>query len=172
LIQGSVGYFYGIAYSGGTFGAGTLFRLIETSENIVTLALSSSTNLSLLRENVTFTASITGNNPTGTVEFLDGETRLGVVPVADGSATFSTLRLKIGSHSITAVYSGDASNPESTSESVVQVVKVATKTILKAHTQEFGSGVSDNFNSRGPGKKFDRVRGISRWYQQARLRLS
>ena len=71
--------------------------------------------------NTTLTATVTGNagtTPTGTVNFLDGATVLKSAAAlnASGVATFTTTTpLAVGSHSITAVYSGDGTYPTSTS---------------------------------------------------------
>jgi hypothetical protein len=47
--------------------------------------------------------------PTGTVTFKDGSTVLGTVPInAHGQTTLTVYNLAVGSHSITAVYSGDS----------------------------------------------------------------
>jgi Tol biopolymer transport system component len=69
-------------------------------------------------QSVTFTATVatTAGTPTGTVQFKDGSTNLGL-PVdlsASGVATFSTSTLTTGTHNITAVYSGDANFAAST----------------------------------------------------------
>jgi len=79
--------------------------------------------------NVTLTATVSGNagvTPTGTVNFLDGTTTLkSAAALTAGVATFSTTALGVGSHSITAVYSGDASYPTSTSTASTVVVTPA-----------------------------------------------
>lgn len=61
---------------------------------------------------VTFTAQVAvvapgSGSPSGTVTFSDAGTFLGTAPVADGQATFSTGALSVGTHTITASYSGD-----------------------------------------------------------------
>lgn len=71
-------------------------------------------------QEVTFTATVTGNNgtPTGTVQFKDGETNLGeAVALEDGVATYATSTLGIGEHTITAEYipADDSSYQGSTS---------------------------------------------------------
>ena len=71
-------------------------------------------------QEVTFTATVTGNNgtPTGTVQFKDGETNLGeAVALEDGVATYATSTLGIGVHTITAEYipADDSSYQGSTS---------------------------------------------------------
>ena len=90
-------------------------------------AVVSSLNPSLFGQSVTFTATVTGGSPTGTVQFKDGATNLGgPVALSGGSAGYTTAALAVGSHSITAVYSGDASNAPSTSSVLTQSVNVAS----------------------------------------------
>ena len=61
--------------------------------------------------------------PTGTVEFFDGETSLGSAGLdANGIASLGADSLSIGSHTITATYSGDGSRATSTSESFTLIV--------------------------------------------------
>lgn len=65
--------------------------------------------LSTVNSPVTFTVTLTPAEASGTVQFLDGQTSLGVQPVSGGTAVFTTSSLAAGVHRITAVYSGDAS---------------------------------------------------------------
>ena len=104
-----------------------------------TTALTSSVNPSASGQSVTFTATITpasgGAIPSGTVTFKDGTTTLGTGAVNDlGKATFTTSALTGGTHSITAVYGGDAGNLTSTSSALSQSVtgSTATATALAA----------------------------------------
>jgi hypothetical protein len=71
------------------------------------LAASASSILTQNTETLTATISFTASVPTGSVNFLDGTTLLSTVPLTNGVAVLSTAALSIGSHSITAVYSGD-----------------------------------------------------------------
>ena len=76
------------------------------------LALTSSANPSVAGRSVTFKAKVTAPGaatPTGTVTFMDGETTLGTVPI-DGNARalLPISSLGVGTHTITASYSGDA----------------------------------------------------------------
>ena len=76
---------------------------------------------------VTFTATVSPSTASGTVQFKDGAGDLGSpVDLAGGVATFQTSSLSVGSHSITAVYGGDASLAGSTSAAVTQVVDQGT----------------------------------------------
>jgi subtilisin-like proprotein convertase family protein len=90
-------------------------------------ALTSSLNPSVTGQSVTFTATVTsGGSPVlvGTVTFTEGATTLasGVVPDGSGQAAFTTSGLAIGTHPITATYSGTASLATST-DTVSQVVQ-------------------------------------------------
>ena len=88
-----------------------------------TTALNSSLNPSVVGQSVTFTATVTGSSPTGTVQFKDGGSNLGAAVALTGtSASLTTAALTQGTHSITAVYSGDVNNTTSTSPPVSQVV--------------------------------------------------
>ncbi len=93
-----------------------------------TTALTSSLDPSSLGQAVTFTATVTGASPTGTVQFKDGASLLGTGTLAGGAASFTSSVLTVGSHGITAVYSGDASNLASTSPSLTQTVNQTATT--------------------------------------------
>jgi hypothetical protein len=94
-----------------------------------TTALTSSQNPSTFGQSVTFTATVTGTNPTGTVQFMDGASTLGSpAALSGGVATLTTSSLSAATHPITAVYSGDANNQGSTSNVVNQVVQAPAST--------------------------------------------
>ena len=82
----------------------------------------------------------------GTVTFYDAATSLGTVPVVNGVATLSTAVLVgVGSHPITAVYSGDTNFYTSTTAVIpITVVQAAVTPILilSAPTVQFGSSVT------------------------------
>lgn len=119
-------------YSGDTNWAGSTSAVLSQTVNKVgtTTSLSSSANPSTVGASVTLTATVSPATATGTVQFLDGATVLGTSTPASGSATFSTTSLTQGTHSITAVYSGDATNATSTSAATSQVVKGTTTVVL------------------------------------------
>jgi streptogramin lyase len=84
----------------------------------------SSVNPSQRGHAVVFTASVAGNFPTGTVQFMDGDTPLGspVTLSGGGIAQFMISTLTRGTHEITAVYSGDGNNAPSASAVLFQQV--------------------------------------------------
>ena len=69
----------------------------------------------------TFTATVTPSpGATGSVDFKEGATVLSTVPLnVDGVAAYTTSSLPVGSHTITAVYSGGGSYAGSTSPTPV-----------------------------------------------------
>lgn len=91
----------------------------------ISLSLSSSSEKSTRGRSVSFTAAVTGPGATGSITFMDGETVLVTATLSDGEATCSTSKLSVGSHSITAVYSGDANFAGCTSSSVDLYVRAA-----------------------------------------------
>jgi len=100
-----------------------------------TLTLSAGSNPSTYGSNVTFQAAISPAPANGeTVTFLDGVTTLGTGTLASGVATFTTNALVFGSHPITAVYAGDATDAGSTSGTVSLTVNKATVTVASGLT--------------------------------------
>ncbi len=73
---------------------------------------------------VTLTATVTASagSPPGSVSFLDGAQTLGTVPLSDGQATLSVSTLSIGTHALTAAYSGAADFAPTTSAAVTGTV--------------------------------------------------
>jgi len=94
--------------------------------------LASSLNPSTTGSNVTFTATIqtnfvTAGNATGLMVFKDSGTALSTNAVSGGVAAFSTNTLAVGSHSLTAEYSGGGDYLASTSAPLAQVVQAVTR---------------------------------------------
>lgn len=85
-------------------------------------ALTSSANPSLVGQPVTFTATVSGASPTGSVQFLNGGTLLGTGALTGNTAVLVTSALGQGVHAITAAYAGDADDAPSTSPILNQVV--------------------------------------------------
>ena len=104
----------------------------ETVQSVV-VTLTSSANPAPTGQSLSFTASISPATATGTVQFLDGATPLGTATVSGGSAALSLSTLSVDTHSITAVYSGDANIPGATSSVLTQTIaKAVTSVVLTA----------------------------------------
>jgi hypothetical protein len=107
-------------------GAGDQFSYAKAT---TTMNLTSSPNPSNIGQAVTFTAHVTGNNPTGLVTFTDnGSTVIGTATLMNGLATLTIATLSSGSHSVTASYPGDANNAADP-ETVVQVVNAISDSV-------------------------------------------
>jgi hypothetical protein len=78
-----------------------------------TTSLSSATNPSTLGQSVTFTATVTGQSPTGTVTFKEGATTI-CSPVT-----------------LSANYAGDAANAASTSVAIMVSVLKASDVVFR-----------------------------------------
>jgi len=123
--------------------------LTETiGKAVSSIAVGSSNNPSIIGTAVTFTAAVTSpvtGTLTGTVTFQDGATALGMGTLSGGTATFTTSGLTAGTHSITAVYSGDANFAGGTSPALMQTVnKVGDSTSVASSNNPsiFGSAVT------------------------------
>ncbi len=117
-----------------------------------TVTLASSVNPSAPGQAVTFSATVQ-SAATGTITFLDGTTILGTGAITGGVATITTSGLAIGTHSITASYSGDSSYNTAVSAVLAQVVgKIPTVTtiIVSAPAQLLHTGVTFTANVTAP----------------------
>ena len=90
------------------------------------LALTSGTSPSAMGASLTFTATVTPSTATGLVNFFDGTTSIGAVPLSGGSAALTTSSFAPGNHSITAQYLGDTFDSQSTSSALEQQVAAPT----------------------------------------------
>jgi hypothetical protein len=104
---------------------GSVGVLLNAGHFPTTTTLTSQPNPSRQGQAVTLTAMVTSvgsNAPTGKVTFRDSGTAIGSPPLIGGVAVFTKKNLSVGTHSITATYSGDAESGKSTSPVLVQVV--------------------------------------------------
>jgi hypothetical protein len=141
-------------YSGdANFVASSAAPLTQTvNQGGTTTKVVSSLNPASTGVTVTFTATVTATAPavgtrTGTVAFDDGGVAISgcaaQVLAAAGTATCATSALTAGTHTITAVYSGDSNFTTSTSASLTQTVLTTTTTSVtsSANPSVFGQSV-------------------------------
>ena len=109
-------------------------------------ALNTSNAVAQFATSITFTATVSGvssSTPTGNVAFNDGAITLATVPLNTlGIATYINSTLTAGTHTITAVYLGDADYATSTSTQIITetIAQTATSTMLSANTTSSISG--------------------------------
>lgn len=95
-------------------------------QSTTTTALVTGASPSLTGQPVSFTAVVTpagSGTATGSITFYDGTITLGTQRLTSGSASITTTALSVGTHSITAVYGGDANFTGSTSPALLQVMQ-------------------------------------------------
>lgn len=103
------------------------------------LSLTSAPNPSTFGQSVTFTATVSPITATGTVTFTEGVVTLGTGTLSSGVATFATTGLSVGSHVVSASYSGDNNYAGSTSNTVTQVVNCNPNTSLVTNINDDGT---------------------------------
>ena len=96
-----------------------------TIQGTSTTTLASTPNPSVVGQSVTLTATVTPSGASGSVEFFNGATSLGLGTLTGGTATLATSTLAVGSHSLTAVYGGEPLYTGSASAATTQVVNTA-----------------------------------------------
>ena len=111
--------------------------LTFTTQAVTTTALTSTTNPSLVGQSVTLTATVTSTGipvTSGSVVFLDGASTLGgaVALAPDGTATVTTSTFGVGTHSLTALYTG--TDAFATSSGILDqvVAKAVTTTTISS----------------------------------------
>lgn len=110
-------------------------------------SVSSSLNPSPLGQSVTFTAHVTSGNgtPTGSVQFSDGSTSLGMQALDNtGAASIQSSSLSAGKHTITATYVPTGSFAGSSGSMTQNVSGAPTMTTVTATptTAPYGSSIS------------------------------
>jgi len=127
----------------------------DTSTSITVTAGTTSTMLALASQTTsygqpaTFTATTKASlgTATGTVTFNDGTTPLGTGTLINGVATFTTVSLPAGSHSITAVYAGTPSFVGSISTVQTQTVSQADPLFSGLKSPSVGQGTANTILS-------------------------
>ncbi len=121
-------------YEGGGNFTGSHSGMVSLSvqPDAATVVVSPSANPSppkaSLKLAVTVGAAAPGSGtPTGSVTFYDGKKALGTASLSGGVASLSTKKLKMGSHTITVIYRGDADFTGSTSATLHESIKKAAK---------------------------------------------
>ena len=110
--------------------SGTLTQQINQTSFATSTTVTSTPNPSNSGQSVTFTATVTstGGTPSGSVTFTEGSTVLAsnVTVNTSGQAAFSTSTLSVGTHTITASFTGANGFGSSSGTAAPQVVQSVT----------------------------------------------
>lgn len=145
-------------YSGDTttYAASTSTALSQTVNKATTTVAVTSTGTAGLNQQVTLTATVSPTSPValsgGTVAFTDGGTAISgcgtaSVDVSTGKATCAATFTTAGSHTISAIYSGDANYSQTVSGGVTTLalsVSKANTTLSIASADNTTSGLAAN----------------------------
>ncbi len=128
---------------------------LTVNEAGTTVTLSASPSPSYAGQPVSLTATVAVSSPgsgapTGTVTFYDGGSSLGSAGVgAAGTATTSTTALLQGTHTLTAIYSGDANFGSATSAQTAQTVTVGQPAAIAVYSGDGQhAGVAAGFSDQ------------------------
>ncbi len=136
-----------ISYSGDANYLADSSPLTVTVLGSSTITVASSLNPATSGQTVTFTATVTPAAATGTVSFYDGSTLLSSATLTNGVATYSSSSLALGTHSITADYSGSSSYGASYSSAVSEVIKGSTSVTLASSLNPSTAGSAVTFTA-------------------------
>jgi hypothetical protein len=116
--------FYGGDSKNATGSSNTVSAVVNKQTSATVLSVSPTSSSS--GQAVTLTATVTPTSATGSIAFLDAQAILGTATLSGGTAVYTTSTLTVGSHSLSASYSGDARNTASMSTAIPQTVASGT----------------------------------------------
>ena len=144
-------------YNGGTgfVRSASKALTLTVKKATTTAAVLSSASMAVYGQPVTFTATAAPGagpvNLTGTVQFSDGPSMLGGPVVVNssggGTAESSVALLGVGSHVITATYSGDANHTSSAGVLTQTVTKANTATAASSSVSSSAAGSTVTFTA-------------------------
>jgi len=124
-------------YSGDVvYGSSTTTAQTVSIQNTPTVALTATPSTTTIGTAVALVATVasTAGTPTGTVYFMDGTNTLGSTVLVSGVASYSATALAVGSHSITARYSGDSNFIALNSSAQTVTINLITPTVTLTAT--------------------------------------
>jgi hypothetical protein len=135
------------------------FSLIETPSPTSSVVLSVDITSAWVGQALTLTAGVLTSNATspagGSVRFSDGTKVLGTIPVVANTAALTTTFSTVGSHLVTAQYTGDAVYPPSSVTYGLYVTRRPDSLTLTSTASSAASGQPVGFTAKlvatGPG---------------------
>jgi large repetitive protein len=103
-------------------------------------------NPSTVGQTVSFIATPTASQATGTVTFRDNGVAFGSAPLVNGVATLTSAVLTAGMHNISLLYSGDNNYLDASTSSITHTVKVNTTTTVTSNANPSAVGQAVTFS--------------------------
>jgi autotransporter-associated beta strand protein len=125
----------GAAHTNAAFAGAGILNVTAGPASSTVVSLTSGSSPSIYGDSLNFTATVTGNAPSGTVQFkVDGVAVGSPVTLVGGSASLvlSTLSVSASPHQITAYYSGDDNNnlSDSSASPLAQIITARSTSCL------------------------------------------
>jgi len=143
------------AYAGDSDNASAVSPAISVivQQASTTTSLASTANPSIVGQSITLSASVTSDSPSigGSINFMDGTTTLGTVPLLGVSASITTGSLAFGTNNLTAIYSGDTNHAASTSATIAEQIVQAPTVVLTSSLNPSIVGVGVTFTATFTG---------------------
>jgi M6 family metalloprotease-like protein len=117
-------------YSGSGNYTSSSAALTQVVKLATSTSLTSNRTAATYGQSVQFTATVSPNSSTGSVQFMDGSKSLGSGTLAGGAATLTLSTLQVGTHSVAAVYGGSAADSPSTSSARTVTITQADANIV------------------------------------------
>lgn len=142
--------------NGGPFVSAARTVALTVAPSTASVTVASSANPATVGTAVTFTARVVPAFATGTITFKTGAQTIGTAPLTSGAASISLSYLTIGTHSITAMYSGDANTASAISSTLNQSAIgtpqwTATASISPGSFTAIGQIINANYTIRNTG---------------------
>ena len=148
-------------------------KVVTVGTTAITSTTLTAPSTGVVGRNTALSASVTGFTPTGTVTFKDGAATLGTSTlVGTGStttATFNAIFTSTGTHSITAVYAGDANDATSTSSASTVIVYAAPTVSISAPVNNANYAVPANIQLIASASDSDGSISNVKFYEGANL---
>jgi large repetitive protein len=133
-----------------TKSSGSVLQTVTRAETTVTLV--GPTTTPVYGQAAKFTATVTvgglgGGTAGGKITFCDGATVLGTVVLKKGAASLTVTKLAVGSHTITAIYSGNIYYTSSTAGLTQEIAKSATSVMMKGPSSALVAGQTATFTA-------------------------
>lgn len=104
----------------------------EATEANLSASVTSATQGTSVSLGTSVLSNGTGSQPSGAISFFTNGTLIGSANLSGGTATYTATNLPVGTNTIQAVYAGDSTHQESSSNAVSVVIRATTVQVIFA----------------------------------------